>query len=303
MSNLKSTMSAALLLIACFTAPAWAEPTGTLKKIRDSGQITVAYRESSIPFSYLDDKTQPVGYAQELCTHVVDAVKKELQLPALKVQRQAVTSTNRIPLVQNGTVDIECGSTVNNAERQPLVAFSVTTFVVNSRFLARSSENLKTMADLKGKTVVVTTGANTTKRVRDMSSQMNLGLNVIFGKDFSDSMLLLTSGRASAFFEDDILLTGLAAMQPNPKDYALSTDSFSADPYALMLRRDDPTFKKLVDDTITGLYRSGEIKGIYERWFLKAIPPRNIALNFPMSPAMARIVANPTDSFNPDDYR
>lgn len=295
--------SAALLLLALGAATAWAEPGGTLKKIKDSGVITVAYRESSIPFSYLDDKTQPVGYAEEICAHVVDEVKKELKLPQLKVEHQAVTSANRIPLVQNGTVDIECGSTVNNAERQPQVAFSVTTFVVNSRFLARTSDKLKTIADLKGKTVVVTTGANTNKRVRDLSNQMNLGLNVVFGKDFSDSMLLLTSGRASAFFEDDILLTGLAAMQPNPADYALSTDSFSADPYALMLRRDDPEFKKLVDDTIVGLYRSGEINGIYSRWFIKPIPPRNIALNFPMSRAFERVVARPTDSFNPDDYR
>ena len=297
------TMAVACLAFLCGAQAHAAEPGGTLKKIRDSGVITVAYRESSIPFSYLNDKTEPVGYAQELCGRVVDAVKKELKLPALEVRRQAVTSQNRIPLVQNGTVDIECGSTVNNLEREPLVSFSVTTFVVGTRFMGRKADNLKTLEDLKGKTVVITSGTNTVKRIRDLNTARNLGMTMIFGKDFSDSMLLLSSGRASAFFEDDILLTGQAASQQNPDEYALSTESYSADPYALMMRRDDPDFKRLVDDTLVGIYRSGEINRIYDRWFMKPIPPRNVTLNFPMGAALKRVIAQPTDSYKPEDYR
>ena len=284
-------------------APGAAEPGGVLKKIRDSGQITVGYRESSIPFSYLDDKAQPVGYAMDICGRIVDEIKKELKLPALKVNLQAVTSGNRIPLVANGTVDMECGSTVNNAERQAQVGFSDTTFVVATRFVGRKADHLRTLDDLKGKTVAVTTGTNTVKRVRELDAAHNLGLTIVNGKDHADSMLLMTSGRVAVFFEDDILLKGLAASSPNPDDYALSTEGYSADPYAIMIPRGDPEFKKLVDGVIVGLFRSGEIDRIYDRWFMKPIPPKNITMNFPMGPVLKKVIATPTDSPDPADYR
>jgi glutamate/aspartate transport system substrate-binding protein len=280
-----------------------AEPGGVLKKIRDSGQITIGYRESSIPFSYLDDKAQPVGYAMDICGRIVDEIKKELKLPALKVNLQAVTSGNRIPLVANGTVDMECGSTVNNAERQAQVGFSDTTFVVATRFVGRKADHLRTLDDLKGKTVAVTTGTNTVKRVRELDAAHNLGLTIVNGKDHADSMLLMTSGRVAVFFEDDILLKGLAASSPNPDDYALSTEGYSADPYAIMIPRGDPEFKKLVDGVIVGLFRSGEIDRIYDRWFMKPIPPKNITMNFPMGPVLKKVIATPTDSPDPADYR
>lgn len=280
-----------------------AEPTGVLKKIKDSGQITLGYRESSIPFSYLDDKAEPVGYSMELCLRIVDAVKAELGLPALKVARQGVTSQNRIPLVANGTVDLECGSTVNNPERQQQVGFSLTSFVVSTRFIARKSSNYRTLDDLKGKTVAVTTGTNTLKRIRELNAARNLNMNIVFGKDHAESMLLLTSGRAEAFFEDDILLTGMAASSATPNDFALGTEGLSVDPYALMFAKGDAPFKKLVDNTLTGLYRSGEILKIYDRWFMKPIPPKGITLNFPAGALLKSVIAKPTDSADPADYR
>ena len=295
-----SSFSIGCLAVAAAQA---AEPTGVLKKVKDSGQITVGYRESSIPFSYLDDKAQPVGYTIELCNRVVDALKKELKLPDVAVKLQAVTSQNRIPLVVNGTVDMECGSTVNNVERQAQVAFSDTTFVVATRFIARKADNLKTIDDLKGKTVAVTTGTNTVKRVRDLDAAYKLGLNMINGKDHADSMLLMTSGRASAFFEDDILLVGLAASSPAPNDFALSVEGYSVDPYSIMLPKGDVEFKKLVDGVLVDLFRSGEINRIYDRWFMKPIPPKNITLNFPMGAALKNAIAKPTDSADPADYK
>jgi glutamate/aspartate transport system substrate-binding protein len=295
-----SSFSIACLAVAAAQA---AEPTGVLKKVKDSGQITVGYRESSIPFSYLDDKAQPVGYTMELCNRVVDALKKELKLPNVAVKLQAVTSQNRIPLVVNGTVDMECGSTVNNVERQAQVAFSDTTFVVATRFIARKADNLKTIDDLKGKTVAVTTGTNTVKRVRDLDAAHKLGLNMINGKDHADSMLLMTSGRASAFFEDDILLVGLAASSPAPNEFALSVEGYSVDPYSIMLPKGDAEFKKLVDGVLVDLFRSGEINRIYDRWFMKPIPPKNITLNFPMGAALKNAIAKPTDSADPADYK
>jgi len=298
-----STLRAACLAAACITPALAAEPAGVLKKIKDNGAITIGYRESSIPFSYLDDKAQPVGYTMELCGHVVEALKKELRMPALKVNLQSVTSANRIPLVQNGTVDMECGSTVNNAERQALVGFSDTTFVVATRFIAKKGDHLKTVDDLKGKTIAATTGTNTVKRVRDLDQARKLGLTMVNGKDHADSLLLVSSGRAVAFFEDDILLVGLAASSQTPNDFALSAEGYSADPYAIMIPKGDAEFKCVVDATLAGLFKSGEIDRIYDRWFMKPIPPKNIALNFPMGAALKKAIATPTDSPDPAGYR
>jgi len=284
-------------------APAFAEPGAVLKKIKESGELTLGYRESSIPFSYLDDKAQPVGYSIELCGKVVDAIKAELKMPALKVNRQAVTSQNRIPLVANGTVQLECGSTVNNAERQAQVGFSATSFIVATRFVAKKSANYKTVEDLKGKTVACTSGTNTVKRVRELNEARGLNMTILNGKDHAESMLLVTSGRAEAFFEDDILLTGMVASSADPTGYVLSTEGYSVDPYALMFAKDDPEFKRLVDNTLVGLYRSGEIGKIYERWFMKPIPPKGITLSFPLGAQLQRAFAKPSDSPNPADYK
>ena len=283
--------------------PALAEPGAALKKIKESGELTLGYRESSIPFSYLDDKAQPVGYSIELCGRVVDAIKTELKMPGLKVNRQAVTSQNRIPLVANGTVQLECGSTVNNAERQAQVGFSVTSFIVATRFVAKKSANYKTVEDLKGKTVACTSGTNTVKRVRELNEARGLNMTILNGKDHAESMLLVTSGRAEAFFEDDILLTGMVATSADPTGYVLSTEGYSVDPYAIMFAKDDPEFKRLVDNTLVGLYKSGEIGKIYDRWFMKPIPPKGITLTFPLGAQLQRTFAKPSDSPNPADYK
>lgn len=210
------------------TAPA--QVSGVLGKIKASGEMTLGYREASVPFSYLGADSKPIGYSIELCGQVVEAVKRELKLPELKVHLQAVTSQNRLPLVQNGTVTLECGSTVNNPERQQTVGFSVTTFVVSTRFLGRKSANLRTVEDLKGRTVAVTTGTNTVKRVRELNEARKLGMTLVNGKDHAESMLLMSSGRADAFFEDDVLLTGMAASSPTPNDFALSTEGTAPTP-------------------------------------------------------------------------
>ena len=292
-----------VLAASLMPASAFAEPGAVLKKIKESGELTLGYRESSIPFSYLDDKAQPVGYSIELCGKLVDAIKAELKMPALKVNRQAVTSQNRIPLVANGTVQLECGSTVNNAERQAQVGFSVTSFIVATRFVAKKSANYKTVEDLKGKTVACTSGTNTVKRVRELNEARGLNMTILNGKDHAESMLLVTSGRAEAFFEDDILLTGMVAASADPTGYVLSTEGYSVDPYAIMFAKDDPEFKRLVDNTLTGLYKSGEIGKIYDRWFTKPIPPKGITLNFPLGAQLQRAFAKPSDSPNPVDYK
>lgn len=291
--------------LACLAiqGPAAAQAGGVLGRIKSSGEMTLGYREASVPFSYLGADGKPIGYSIELCGHVVEAIKRELKLPELKVNLQAVTSQNRIPLVQNGTVTLECGSTVNNPERQQAVGFSVTTFVVSTRFLGRKAAQLKSVDDLKGKTVAVTTGTNTVKRVRELNEARKLGMTLVNGKDHAESMLLMSSGRADAFFEDDILLTGMAASSPTPNDFALSSEGYSADPYALMFAKGDADFKRVVDDSLKSLFASGQIQAIYDKWFTRPIPPRNAALNFPMGAALKQAIAKPTDSPDTADYK
>jgi glutamate/aspartate transport system substrate-binding protein len=293
-----------VVLVLALPAIASAQESGTLKKIRDSGAITLGVRDASIPFSFLDDQQKAVGYSVELCNRVVEAVKRELKMPNLEVKKQVVTSSNRIPLIANGTVDIECGSTVNNIERQKLVAFSVTTFLVNTKFIAKKASGVQTVKDLKGKTVVVTSGTNTSQKVNEINQQMNLAMTILMGKDHPESFTYVETGRAVAFAEDDILLAGLAANSKAPDSFSLVTiEGMLADPYALMLRRDDPQFKKLIDATLTSVFKSGEINAIYDKWFMKPIPPRQIVLNFPPSEQWKRVVAQPTDSGDPKDYR
>lgn len=276
--------------------------TGILKQIRDSGEMTVGYREASIPFSYLDEHQKPIGYSVDLCMRVVDAVKAELKLPNLKVNMNPVTSANRIPLVANGTVQIECGSTVNNVERQAQVAFSDTTFIVSTRFITKRASKIGKLEDLRGKTVVCTAGTNTIARVNEINQKRNLGMTILSGADHNASLLMVDSGRAIAFFEDDILLTGLAANSRDPKSWIVSSEAFSIDPYALMIPKGDAAYKRLVDRTVADYFKSGAIMATYEKWFQKPIPPKGVALEFPLSPALKKAYANPTDSPDPASY-
>lgn len=268
---------------------------GTLKKIRDTGTMTIGHRESSIPFSYLDDKQQPVGYSMDLCAKVVEAVRSELKMPNLKIAYQPVTSANRIPLLQNGTIDLECGSTTNSVERQKQVSFGPTYFVINVSAAVKKSSGVKTFADLNGKTVASTSGTTSIPLLRGYEKAKGIDFKELQAKDHAESMQLLATDRAQAFIMDDILLAGQIANQQNPGDYTILSESLRTEPYGMMLRKDDPQFKALVDRTVAAVYKSGEIERIYAKWFTSAIPPRGINLNFPMTPAIKEAFANPND--------
>ncbi len=248
--------------------------------------------------SYLDEGLQPVGFSIELCKHVVDAVKAKLGTPGLAIKYNPVTSANRIPLVANGTVDIECGSTANMTARQKQVGFSYTVFVPQFRWIARAKGDISTADDLRGKTVVVTAGTNTALFVNKMNNDDKLGMTVVQGKDHAESFLLVETGRASAWMEDDVLIAGFRANAKVPADFKLLDKSYPSDPYALMLRKDDPQFKTLVDDTLAKLMRSGEFEKLYARWFENPIPPKGINIQLLMSDALRRAIKEPNDRPN-----
>jgi glutamate/aspartate transport system substrate-binding protein len=286
-----------------FAGPTSAQDlTGTLKKIKDTGAITVGHRESSVPFSYYDDKQQVVGYAMDLCARIVDAVKSNLKLAKLDTKLNPVTSATRIPLMANGTVDLECGSTTNNLERQQQVSFTITHFVTSNRFVSKSSANLRVVEDLKGKTIVSTSGTTNIKQITAIGAQKGLNLNILAAKDHAEAFLMVETGRAAAFVMDDVLLYSLVAESKSPKDYVISNDALSVEPYGIMLRRDDAPFKKVVDEAMIETYRGGAINAIYDKWFVKPIPPKGLNLNVPMSDAFKKVIANPTDSGDPAAY-
>ncbi|MDY7573455.1 transporter substrate-binding domain-containing protein [Actimicrobium sp. CCI2.3] len=281
---------------------AQAQESGTLKKIKDSGQITLGVRDSSIPFSYLDDKQSYQGYSIDICMKIVTSIQKELGLTSLNVKMNPVTSATRIPLMANGTVDLECGSTTNNTERQKQVAFAPTTFVTANRLLAKKSAGIKTLADMKGKALVSTSGTSNLKQFVTLNGEQNLGMNIMTAKDHAEAFLMVETGRAVAFGMDDILLASLAASSKAPADYSITTEALSTEPYGIMLRREDPAFKKSVDTAVTNLFKSGEINRIYAKWFQSPIPPKGINLNIPMSEQLKGVIAKPTDSGDPADY-
>ena len=300
-------MKRALTLVAGLSAaialalPAAAQE-GTLKKIKDSGSITIGHRDASVPFSYYDDKQQPIGYAMDLCHRIVDAVKAQLKMPNLKTNYQLVTSANRIPLMANGTIDLECGSTTNNLARQEQVWFTITHFVTANRWVYKKSANLAKLSDLKGKTIVSTAGTTNIKGMTEINAAKNLGMQIISANGHPEAFQMVETGRAVAFAMDDILLASLAASARNPGDYAISAEATSVEPYGIMLRKDDKQFKALVDGAMTQIYKSGQINAIYSKWFEKPVPPKNINLNLPMGAAFKKVVAKPTSSGDPKDY-
>jgi len=271
------------------------ELTGTLKKIKDSGTITLGIRESSIPFSYLDDSQKPIGYSIDLCNKVVDSVKKKLKMPNLKVQMNPVTSQTRIPLMTNGTIDMECGSTTNSVERQKQVAFSVAHFVTSVRMAVKANSGIKSLSDLNGKPVVTTSGTTSDRYIKQNEQGKKIDVKNLYGKDHAESFLMLESGRAVAFVMDDVLLAGLIARSKTPKAFAVVGPALSVEPYGIMMRKDDPQFKKVVDDTLIGLMKSGEIDKIYSKWFTAATPPKGINMNLPISPKLRDAFKSPTD--------
>lgn len=290
-----------LAFVACitFTAPALAqELTGTLKKIKDSGTILLGHRESSIPFAYYDDKQQVVGYSMDLTYKIVDAVKKQLNMPNLQVKLNPVTSQTRIPLLQNGTIDLECGSTTNNLERQQQISFSNTIFLIGTRLLTKKNSGIKEFPDLAGKTVVTTAGTTSERLIRKMNEEKKMNMNIISAKDHGESFLMVESGRAAAFMMDDALLAGELAKAKNAGEWVIVGKPQSFEAYGCMLRKDDPQFKKLVDDTLSGIMKSGEIEKIYARWFQSPIPPKGLNMNFPLSDELKAVFKNPNDNAN-----
>ena len=271
------------------------ELTGTLKKIKETGTITLGHRESSIPFSYLDDKQQPIGYAMDLCMKVVDAVKTELKMPNLKVNLQPVTSGNRIPQLQAGNIDMECGSTTNSVERQKQVAFGPTYFVINVTAAVKKSSGIKSLADLNGKTISTTSGTTAVPLLKQYERTKSADIKEIYGKDHAESFLLLAQDRTAAFVMDDILLAGQIANSEKPGDYMIIMESLRTEPYSMMIRKDDPQFKALVDKTVGSVMKSGEIDRIYAKWFTSPIPPKGSSMNFPATPAIKEAFTNPND--------
>lgn len=289
-------MLAAICLLCAFTLPAAAEElTGTLKKIKDSDVISLGHRESSIPFSYYDDKQQVVGYSHEISLKIVDAVKRQLHMSKLDVKLTPITSQNRIPLVQNGTIDLECGSTTNNTERQQQVAFSNTIFVIGTRLMTKKNSGIKDFPDLAGKNVVTTAGTTSERLLRKMNDDNNMKMNIISAKDHGESFLTLESGRAVAFMMDDALLYGERAKAKRPDDWVVVGTPQTREAYGCMLRKDDAAFKKVVDETIAHMQTSGEAAKLYNKWFLHPIPPKGLNLNFPMSDDMKALFKNPND--------
>lgn len=279
------------------------EPTttqSTLDKIKQSGTIVLAHRDSSIPFSYIaDDPNQPVGYAHDLQLKVVEALKNQLQMPDLKVRYNLVTSQTRIPLIQNGTVDLECGSTTNNTERQQQVDFSVGFFEIGTRLLTATDSGINDFADLKGKTLVTTAGTTSERYIKQYNDEKKAGINIVSAKDHGESFLMLESGRADAFMMDDVLLAGERAKSKEPAKWHIVGEPQSFEIYGCMVRKGDADFKKIVDDTLTSVYASGEINGIYDKWFTQPIPPKNVNMDFAMSDNLKKLLANPHDKADP----
>jgi len=294
---------AAIAAAACALSVAPATAQETLKKIKDTGTITIGHRDASIPFSYYDDQQKPVGYAMDICARIVEDVKKAVGNPNLKVAYQLVTSANRIPLMANGTIDLECGSTTNNIERQKQVSFTNTHFITANRWVAKKSANLNSLNDLKGKTIVSTAGTTNIKQMTELNTAQNLGMNIISANGHPEAFQMVETGRAVAFAMDDILLYSLAAQSRNPGEWAISKDATSVEPYGIMLRKDDAEFKKIVDASTANLYKSGAINAIYDKWFQKPVPPKGINLNVPMGDALKKAFANPTDSGDPAAYK
>ena len=283
----------ALTVCAIGVPPAVAQDSITLGKIRDKKTITLGVRDASHPFSFLDDKQQYVGYSIDLCMKIVEAVKTQLKLPDLKVSLTKVIPSARMQMVMSGDIDLECGSTTNSVERQKIVAFVVTTFFTGTRMLVKTSSNIRNYKDLRGKTVVVTSGTTNERAIKDYNLQESMGMRFIQGKDHNDALAALDNGSAVAFPMDDVLLYSTRANAKNPADYAIVGDFLTDEPYGIMLRRDDPAFKKLADGAVIALFKSGEINKIYARWFESPIPSKNVNLNIPMNSTLKKNIRSP----------
>ncbi|HZZ04781.1 glutamate/aspartate ABC transporter substrate-binding protein [Paraburkholderia sp.] len=290
---------ASLLALAAFAifsqAVSAQDAQPTLAKVQSVNLIAIGHRETSVPFSYVDANNQVIGFSQDLCNKIIDAVKAKTGHPDLRVRFIPVTSQNRIPLVQNGTVDLECGVTTNLTSRQNQVAFSDTFFVATTRLLTRKDSGIKDFSDLAGKTVVTNQGTTSERLLRKMNEEKKMNMQIISAKDYGEGRVTLETGRAVAYMMDDVLLAGARSLTAKPADWVIVGTPQSSEAYGFMLRKNDPEFKKLVDDAMTGVMKSGEIKTMYDKWFMKPVPPKNINFDFPMSDEMHKLYASPND--------
>jgi len=298
-STLRSTLRQALPVALCtalLATAASAQEIDTLRKIKESGTLNIGSRDSSIPFSYKPTGSgDPIGFSNDICLKIADAVKAKLGLPALRVQYTLLTSLNRIPLMQNGTVDLDCATTTNSVARQQYVNFAPSHFVTNITVAVKKNSGIQSLADLAGKTVATVAGSTSIQLLRTYKRAENLEVQEISGKDTADAFLLLASDRAAAYVLDDVQLAGLIATAPNPGDFRILKDVvLRQEPYGIMLRKNDPQFQALVDEAVTGLMKSGEMERLYARWFTQPIPPSSVNLNFPMSDAVREAYRNPS---------
>lgn len=284
-----------LAIAAAAVGTVHAQANDTLAKIKSAGKVVIGTRDSSAPLAYTTGDGKYTGYHVEICNRIVDAIKTDLKLPNLATEYTLVTSQNRIPLVINGTVDLECGSTTNNATRQNQVGFAPTTYVTNVRIAVKANSGITSIAQLNGKKVATTTGTTSVQLLRKHERATGVNFEEVFGKDHADSFLLLDTGRADAFVMDDNILAGNIVNAKNPADFKIVGETLSEEPIAIMYRKEDPGFKKVVDDAVKAMMKSGEIDKIYAKWFMAPIPPRNVSVNMPMTASLKNAIANPND--------
>ncbi|GAB3626860.1 ABC transporter [Pandoraea terrae] len=301
MHLLKNTLALALAVMV--SSAVAADLGGTLQKVKETNRVVIGFQEASVPFSYLDANQKPVGFTIDICMKIVDAVKRELNQPQLAVEFTPVTAANRIPLLMNGTIDLNCASATNSAERQKQVAFANSHFLTASRFAAKKASNLHKIEDLKGKTVVSVAGSTNINQLNKVNAERNLGMSIVAAKDQLEAFLMLETGRAQAYVLDDVQLAVAIARSKDPAGYLISEDAFSKpEPYGIMLRKDDPTFKALVDRVTARIYQSPEIEALYKKWFQSPVPPNGINFNYPMAQVLRNAYQKPSSSFDPNAY-
>lgn len=290
-----ATLSAIVIGCTSFANAQAQNTSATLKKIRDTGVISLGIRESSVPFSYYDSQQHTIGYSQDIALRIVDEVKKELKLSKLTVKETPITSQNRIPLLQNGTIDLECGSTTHTRERANQVAFTNSFFQYGVRLITKRDSGVKDFPDLAGKTVVTTAGTSEDRLLREMNNAKKMNMQLIFAKDHAESFLFLKTGRAAAYVNDEPLLYGAMAKEQDPQNYVISGTPPMSEAYGCMLRKDDPVFKQLADRVIAVMQTSGEATRLYTKWFTQPVPPKGINLNYPLSAENKALFAHPND--------
>lgn len=288
----------ALVVAACLSASAAQadELTGTLKKIKEQGTVTLGYRDASLPFSYLNDAQQPIGYSIDLCQKIVDQIKVKVGEPNLKTEYVSVVAATRTPLLINGTIDLECGVTTNTVERQKQIGFLLTSYVASAKYAVKKNSGINSVADLKGKSVVVITGGSGEWITKNLDREKALGLKILNAKDGGEAFLMLETGRAVAYINDDVQLMATIAQSRSPDAYTLLPEPMSAEPYAIGIRKNDPQFKTFADDVLRNLYSSGVIDTQYPKWFQQPIPPKSAVINLPMSEALKEAIAHPNDT-------